>query len=291
MVLRLGQIRYTGTYQTYTAPVNGKNTLEVWGAQGASWSGASGTYSGGKGAYVTGIVNLSASMSKTLYVYVGQAGTYDGTDAFNGGGHVHVASPIHAAAENKSCGGGGGTDVSLQNGTWSSDTHLYSRIIVAGGGGGALYWTKEGGFQHGGAGGGWDGGNGAGDDPGIGGKVNGPGSTSTAYPVVQPSFGKGGTRDYDHDHGTVFGYEPSGGGGGGWYGGGAGSVAARDGSGAGGSSYAWTTSLTYSSQPFSYYYPNSSYKPSTNYYLTNVSAAAGNNAGNGKACITCTPYD
>ena len=49
---------YTGTVQTYTAPVTGTYKLEVWGAEGSV-----------KGGYSSGTITLSAG--KTVYIYVG----------------------------------------------------------------------------------------------------------------------------------------------------------------------------------------------------------------------------
>ena len=49
---------YTGTVQTYTAPVTGTYKLEVWGAEGNV-----------KGGYSSGTITLSAG--KTVYIYVG----------------------------------------------------------------------------------------------------------------------------------------------------------------------------------------------------------------------------
>ena len=49
---------YSGTVQTYTAPVTGTYKLEVWGAEGSV-----------KGGYSSGTITLSAG--KTVYIYVG----------------------------------------------------------------------------------------------------------------------------------------------------------------------------------------------------------------------------
>lgn len=85
-----GSTIQTGSYQTFTAPCSGHYKLEVWGAQGGSYTDM--TYNhesvkfspydeakrgaknceGGKGAYVTGVVNLNAG--DILYVYVGKQG-------------------------------------------------------------------------------------------------------------------------------------------------------------------------------------------------------------------------
>ena len=265
---------YTNGVQSVTLP-KGTYKLEVWGAQGAN---ATSTYVGGKGAYVVG--TLSLANTTTLNVYVGQQGTTDGTDAWNGGGHQHASTWSGMPA----CGGGGATDISLSgDSSWKTDSHLYSRIIVAGGGGGGLYW-KEGATTAGnvgGAGGAWNGGAGSGSDPGTGGTLDGPGENGGYVGGTRTSagFGYGGSMDFYHN--DTWKYEAAGAGGGGWYGGGYAGFANLNGSGGGGSSYAWTTE-----QNLYQKYPASTYKPSTTYYLTGVNATAGSRSGNGAAKIT-----
>ena len=110
--------------------------MECWGAQGGKGV-ASGkqTDSGGKGAYVKGSLNLSAS--KTLYVYVGGKGGdaavgQSSTGGYNGGG-----TGDHDHTDDESCSGGGGaTDIRTISGTWNNFNSLKSRIMVAAGGGG-----------------------------------------------------------------------------------------------------------------------------------------------------------
>ena len=77
--------------------------------------------------------------------------------------------------------------------------------------------------------------------------------------AVNGSFGNGGSVWWVN--------EVIGAGGGGWYGGGAGGGAANNGAGGGGSSYAWSSEGNLFS-----YYPNNypDYKPSSDYFLTNV---------------------
>lgn len=78
------EFSYNGKAQTYYVVANGNYTLKVYGAQG----GAASTYSGGKGGYSTGKVNLTAGT--TLYIYVGGQGSSSGTGealgGYNGGG-------------------------------------------------------------------------------------------------------------------------------------------------------------------------------------------------------------
>ena len=289
---------YSGTPLTFTIPWYGNYTLTVYGAQGGS---VNSTLAGGRGAIVSGKLDLNKNAA--LYVYVGAQGNTTGADAWNGGGHMH--QPTHSdnnkwiKAGSVSCGGGGATDIALQNagtGNWKTNAHLYSRIIVAGGGGGAFNWTGETGSAAGGNGYGnatnsWYGCAGAGaDDPGGGGTLSAGGKAPTYYLATSPGatgsytapgFGYGGSMDMYHN--TTWEYEAAGGGGGGWYGGSFGGYGSRNGAGGGGSSYAWTTTSSLNT-----YYPSSEYKPSTSFYLSNVSLSTTGNTGAGRATIVCT---
>lgn len=95
----------------YIAPEDGWYKIELWGAAGYGTSG-------GKGAYVSGIIFLEKN--DHLYFYVGEQGKSSGK-AFNSG---TVKS-------------GGATDVRLISGSWNDETSRDSRIMVAGGGGSA----------------------------------------------------------------------------------------------------------------------------------------------------------
>jgi hypothetical protein len=95
----------------------GRYHLEVWGAQGGNDTTYPDTCFGGRGGYSKGTVQLNSKT--TLYVYVGGSGT----------GYLPGSSW-------GASGGGGGTDIRLQNGLWNNTNGLRSRIIVAGGGGG-----------------------------------------------------------------------------------------------------------------------------------------------------------
>jgi hypothetical protein len=141
---RVYDFTYTGSYQTFTAPVDGTYKVELWGAQGGS---ANATYVGGKGGYSAGTIHLKNK--DVLYVYVGQKGGLPvDAAAYNGGGKA-----ITSENNNGSAGGGGGaTDIRLSSGTWNDGTGLKNRIMVAaGGGGGAGYWGKSGGSGGGGS--------------------------------------------------------------------------------------------------------------------------------------------
>ena len=116
---------YTGSIQTFTAPVSGTYKVELWGAQG-------GGEKGGMGGYTSGLIALVKG--EKLFVNVGQKGPANATTTnvggYNGGGY----SGNDGGA--KSYGGGGATDVRLVAGSWSDAKSLNSRIMVAAGGAG-----------------------------------------------------------------------------------------------------------------------------------------------------------
>ena len=116
---------YTGSVQTFTAPVSGTYKVELWGAQG-------GGEKGGMGGYTSGLITLVKG--EKLFVNVGQKGPANATTTnvggYNGGGY----SGNDGGA--KSYGGGGATDVRLVAGSWNDTKSLNSRIMVAAGGAG-----------------------------------------------------------------------------------------------------------------------------------------------------------
>jgi type II secretory pathway pseudopilin PulG len=116
---------YTGNYQKFIAPVDGKYQIELWGAQGGSFS----PYLGGKGAYTVGQIFLT--QGTIFYVYVGGAAGTGSAGGYNGGGSLTGGQEAYGRA------GGGATDVRFINASWSLETGLRSRIMVAAGGGGA----------------------------------------------------------------------------------------------------------------------------------------------------------
>ena len=238
-------------------------------------------------------------------------------------------------------GGGGATDISLlwkdynattetSNTNWNTAEHLLTRIIVAGGGGGSHYYQRETGTANGTSGGAWEAGTmtitGNMTDPGEGGKIDRGGLAGVA--TVDRSTYASQTTPYDSrpcgwsgsdgifgDGGYWYCVEEGGGaGGGGWYGGGSCGQSSANGSGAGGSSYAWTDGVTIRNKKLSEYYPKASDLANTTYYsiyngssvqnpnqnargfskLTNCSATADANGTDdasqsldGKAKITC----
>ena len=267
---------YTGNVQTFTAECDGKYKLEVWGAEGGSGDGSTGT---NKGGYTVGTINLTRSTN--TYVYVGQQGdrsTNNSNFTFGGGGRCYSSSGRQMGR------GGGASDIRI------NEDSLYARVIVAGGGGGSDYPSS----YSGGAGGGLTGitGNHA-NCSGTGGTISAGGSvrgntTSWGGTWYNGTFGQGG-------YGLSGGYMN--GGGGGWYGGGA---SGPDGTSGGGSGWAFTESnyTTWqngnSSDANQYLLKNN-----TEYYLTNTQLIAGNqtfkapngsnetgHTGNGYARIT-----
>ena len=193
--------QYTGSKQTVALPA-GIYKLEVWGAQGGSYSGGT----GGKGGYSVG--TLSVPKDITAYVYVGQKPTST-TGGFNGGSNT----------SSYGSGGGGATDIRLVQDS------LYARVIVAGGGGSNGYGSAN----QGGYGGGTTGGQGA-----NGSYAGGKGGTQTVGGACYSSSGNGkfGAGGYMSTNG--------GGAGGGWYGGGHGYSGGTDSAGGGGSGFVWT---------------------------------------------------
>ena len=198
---------YTGSPQTFIAPVNGWYQVQLWGAEGGSDNSAEGTpHMGGKGAYVSGEVYLTAATR--LYVYVGA----EGIDHVKAPGHNFNGGANSGSYGDDSGSGGGATDIRTINGAWNNAASLKSRIMVAAGGGGGG-WFSSGGHAGGLTGGASEGG------------VSGGTQYSAGH---NGGFGYGGVVTED-----VYGVD-GGGGGGGWYGGGAGT---GDQGGGGGSSY------------------------------------------------------
>lgn len=246
---------YSGSVKSVTLP-KGTYKLEVWGAQGGSYSS---TYYGGKGGYSVGTLKLTSS--KKLYLYAGGAGKYltSGTaltaGGFNGGGYCYSGSSSYQGCQ---VTGGGGSDIRI-----GSDS-LYARVIVAGGGGGSNYYNST--YANNTTNDGTKAGIG-----GYGGGTSGQGrkySTSTAYFSGGGSQTAGGdgysTYDGSFGAGNTTATTRSAGGGGGWYGGSSG----RRVGGGGGSGYVYNSSNASN-------YPSGCLLNST-YYLTSASVKAGN---------------
>lgn len=219
------EFAYTGSIQTYTAPVTGDYQLEVWGASG----GSAASCAGGKGGYSR--VQVSLKENETLYIGVGGAGTGDNTHTsrtggYNGGGNATV---VDSDTNTRQASGGGATHIAKKDGTLSSlSSAVDSILVVAGGGGGAgnndaVMCTA--------------GGSGGGENGLDGGSYQ---ESSTVY-----GTGKGGTQtaggSYEAGSGVASAYRVSGsfgqggngvtaGGGGGFYGGGVAVTSAGGGS-------------------------------------------------------------
>lgn len=138
--VKLYRADYTGYEEVFDVPEAGYYLLEVWGAQGGSYSD---TYQGGYGGYSSGVVLLHPD--DKLYINVGGKGTdlskiVYGLNAggYNGGGASYSATNNC----NNYCGSGGGaTSISKVTGTLKDigNDNSSNVYIVAGGGGGASY--------------------------------------------------------------------------------------------------------------------------------------------------------
>lgn len=220
---------YTGSVQTFTAPVSGTYQLEVWGAQGGGFS----TYESGYGGYSFGIVSLNKN--DVLYINVGGKGTNGSASSeiasggYNGGGNGGDVSSTRYNG-----GGGGATHIATVSGLLSTlNTNQQAILIVAGGGGGVGGWEpSKYQIRLGGSGGGFNGVDGeprlqSNDVYGVSGKQTESDSGGT--------FGQG--RSYKYVSSYQYGI---GGGGGGFYGGGVNDSCA----GGGGSGYIGNSLLT-----------------------------------------------
>ena len=102
---------YTGSVQSVTLP-KGVYKLEVWGAQGGSYS----SYYGGAGGYSVGTITLTADTTN-LFVYVGGQPTTSTssstiiTGGFNGGGKARYHS--YSSTTTYCQAGGGGSDIRI----------------------------------------------------------------------------------------------------------------------------------------------------------------------------------
>ena len=260
----------TGAVQNVTLNA-GTYKLEVWGAQGGSYST---TYTGGKGGYSYGTLTLNNTTN--LYVYVGKQGSAHSTTTggvsaggFNGGGSAKTVGLKFSSPYSYVTGGGGASDIRIEQDS------LYARVIVAGGGSGSS--NANSGYY------------GGGTTAGYG--VSGYGGTTTTA-GTNGSFGVGANAAPSS---TNYKYA-SPGGGGGWYGGGSSGTNRSDSINyrtytGGGSGYVYTSSTATN-------YPSGNLLTST-YYLTNAATLAGNtsftstsggtetgHSGNGYAKIT-----
>lgn len=266
-------VPYSGSAKSITLP-KGVYKLEVWGAQGGSYS----SYYGGKGGYSYGCLTLIEDT--LLYCYAGGQPATNSSDrvvtsgGFNGGGNGF--NRWYSDTYTYGQGGGGATDIRI--GTDS----LYARVIVAGGGGGSAsvdaQTTKYGGGL-------------------IGGSPQSEYRSSQNAAGTNGAFGIGGSATTS---GSNYKYG-SGGGGGGWYGGGActyyGDYTNYYDYNGGGSGYVYTASTASN-------YPNGCLLNAL-YYLTDATTIGGNesipdpntgstvtgNSGNGYIRITVIKFE
>ena len=209
------KVESSGSVQTFTAPVDGWYSIDVYGARGGNGDDVNLPFNYSNGGRTYAEFQIKALTN--LYVYVGQAsqGNHGG---WNGG--AGVLDP--AGWDWMQSGGGGGTDVRFMADpsptSYLNMSSINSRIIVAGGGGGAEDYQSGGGTTKGGNGGGWQGGKGTGD------------------PAPYPYHGDGGTQTsgYAKGQGGPGTRCDAGGGGGGYWGGFGGNI---NNAGGGGSSY------------------------------------------------------
>ena len=216
-------------------PVNEDYKLEVWGAQGSTWTNS------GKGGYCKG--DLQDDSDEILYLCIGGFGK--GINAYNNG-IISDSKFVNGLA------GGGCTTICTTNYgiLINYATHKNDVLLVAGGGG-SCEWNGQGGdggYPNGGDGTPMTSSNHSLGNKGSGGNQSAGGTTDVVVNVdyttfhTNGTFGMGGygyyTNDKVHDYGAQ--------GGGGWYGGGGASYAGAAG---GGSSYykqGTITNFTYS---------------------------------------------
>ncbi|GMO53454.1 MAG: hypothetical protein Ta2G_11470 [Termitinemataceae bacterium] len=266
---------YTGGAQTFTMPVPGKITFDLYGAEGGSRS--SNTGKGGKGGRRAATTDNFVSEGTVFYVYVGQKGPSNSggngnTGAFasyGGGGkggdgiyYTGTSSPYWCSGG--AAGGGAtfittisgagiGSIVGLENNAAGDFTK--SRVLVAGGGGG-------------GSGANQIGGNGSGGDTGINGSMDSNSTTGApkgASSSAGFASGVGGAGRTGGQYGG--GAEGAGGGGGGYKGGESRTAGGTGTNAAGGGGNGW----------------------SADGYKTNIIAETGVRLGNGEAIITVIP--
>ncbi len=208
---------FTGGPQSFTAPVTGTYTFDVYGARGGNVTSYYPT-NGGLGGRAQGTTTLTAGQIINLYVG-GQGQDRMGNHPY--GTCTFVPGGWNGGGANRSAGngtpGGGASDIRV------GGNALANRIIVAGGGGGCG-WS----YAAGGHGGGLTGNNGT-NSPNSGGtQVAGGALANSGGPcgVTAGTLGQGG----DGSGWSAGG----GGGGGGYYGGGGGGY---NNGGGGGSSF------------------------------------------------------
>ena len=224
---------YTGTENSFYAPFDGNYKLEVWGAQGGSYSS---TCNGGYGGYSTGDIQLLKN--DVLYINVGGADVENGTHkakagGYNGGGNATSSNDRNILET----AGGGATHIAVSSGLLKTFENKKDDLLIvaAGGGGGAGNSVVM--CTQGGNAGGYIGNDGTRYEEGS---TNGYGTGATqssggSYVIGSEINSKFiGTGNFGEGASTV-----AAGGGGGYYGGGVGIY-----SGGGGSGYIGNNSLS-----------------------------------------------
>lgn len=263
------EFSYTGAVQRITL-TPGTYRFEAWGASGGGYNPAALGISsrGGQGGYTQATYKINTTT--TVYVYVGQAGSYGAGDnayggpntTFNGGG---------AGGNSGSGSGGGATDFRLVGGSWDNTEGLKSRFLVAGGGGGSdnRNDTSAAGTAD-------DGSGGAG-----GGLVS---QTAFIGGVETPGYNAGQNYGYAFGiGGSATNGTDTGGAGGGYYGG---RVTNNNNGGAGGGS-SYVSGYTGCDTTYRAYQKVGG----ANLTPSDVSVQVGGNTGNGKAIITKLSID
>lgn len=262
---------YTGSSQSFTAPISGYYKFEAWGASGGN--------NGGLGGYTSGNVFLNENDSIKVYVggQGGQSSSYSTTTRFNGGynGGGTARGPQGGQASRIWGSGGGATDFRY------TGTSVNDRIMVAGAGGGN-YSNPT--VYKGGFGGNLFAGSGVNSLSNLsyGGPGTGANQTSGGYHLNT----SGTAVEYGQFGSAVTGPEGDNyysGGGGGYYGGGnSGHVQ----SGGGGSSFisgfAGVNAITSASSTS----PSNNTRHYSGKYFIGGNMISGLNTGNGKSVIT-----
>ena len=221
---------YTGSEQTFTAPVSGTYRLETWGAQGGN--GYDGYTIGGYGGYSNGILHLNTN--EILYINVGGQGFTNTSKAENStsyGGYNGGGNSSNVFLNKLVSGGGGSTHMALVSGILSTLKDSKDKILIVSGGGGGTSYASASQISSGGAGGGYKG------NSGI---TNRTDDWCKNNAGCVP--GGGGSQESlkDNDFGAGLASGDGAGGGGGYYGGGPGGTV----SGGGGSGYIGNLLLT-----------------------------------------------
>ena len=221
---------YTGSEQTFVAPVSGTYKVELWGAQGGN--GYDGYTIGGYGGYSNGILHLNTN--EILYINVGGQGFANKSKAENStsyGGYNGGGNSSNAFLNKLVSGGGGSTHMALVSGILSTLKDSKDKILIVSGGGGGTSYESASQVSSGGAGGGYKG------NSGITSRTD---DWCKNHAVCVPGIGGSQESLKDNDFGAGLSSGDGAGGGGGYYGGGSGGAV----SGGGGSGYIGNTLLT-----------------------------------------------